>query len=357
MTAVPDDVAIVGCGASTPIGRSAPATVAAARAGVCGFREHPFMIDSAGEPMRVAAVPWLPMEVEGAARFEDLLIPAVNESREPLAATTAVRGMRLGVALALPPDRPGLAADLARRLKEQLSQALGVRIALSETFQCGHAAGYLALALAHDALTGGTVDACIVAGVDSYLAPETLEWIESNDQLHGGGSQNNAWGFIPGEAAGALLLVRRSLAERLDLDVLGTIVRVGLGREEKLIKTDAVCIGEGLTAAFRAALAALPGDARIDDVVCDLNGEPYRADEYGFAVLRTKERFRAATDFVAPADCWGDVGAAGAPLHIAQCLAACRKGYARGPLSLAWGSSESGERGAAVVHAPLHTRG
>ena len=34
----------------------------------------------------------------------------------------------------------------------------------------------------------------------------------------------------------------------------GEVVSVGLGRETKLIKTDAVCVGEGLTQAFRAAL-------------------------------------------------------------------------------------------------------
>ena len=51
--------------------------------------------------------------------------------------------------------------------------------------------------------------------------------------------------------------------------------------------------------------------AKVSDVYCDLNGEPYRADEFGFAALRTKEHFASASDFVAPADCWGDVAAAG----------------------------------------------
>lgn len=131
---------------------------------------------------------------------------------------------------------------------------------------------------------------------------------------------------------------------------------MGIGREAKLIKTDAVCVGEGLTQAFRAALSKLPADDRIDNIYCDMNGEAYRADEYGFTCLRTKERFREATDFVAPADCWGDVGAAGAPLHVLLAIAACRKGYAKGPLSMVWSSSEGGERAAGVIHAPVTPR-
>lgn len=80
-----------------------------------------------------------------------------------------------------------------------------------------------------------------------------------------------------------------------------------------------------------------------------MNGETYRADEFGFAALRTRERFRSATDFVAPADCWGDIGAAGMPLHSALALIANRKRYGKGPISLVWASSESGERGAVLL--------
>ena len=71
--------------------------------------------------------------------------------------------------------------------------------------------------------------------------------------------------------------------------------------------------------------------------------------KFGFATLRTGEHFRAASDFVAPADCWGDVGAAGSLLHVALAVIANRKRYAEGPLSMVWGSSESGERGAVLV--------
>ena len=45
---------IVSLGASTPVGRDAWSSAAAVRAGVSAFAEHPYMDDTAGEPMIVA---------------------------------------------------------------------------------------------------------------------------------------------------------------------------------------------------------------------------------------------------------------------------------------------------------------
>jgi 3-oxoacyl-[acyl-carrier-protein] synthase-1 len=80
-----------------------------------------------------------------------------------------------------------------------------------------------------------------------------------------------------------------------------------------------------------------------------MNGEPYRADEYGFSVLRTKESFESPSDFLAPADCWGDVAAAGATLHLMLAVIAGAKGYAKGNVAFAWASAEAGERCAALM--------
>ena len=81
-----------------------------------------------------------------------------------------------------------------------------------------------------------------------------------------------------------------------------------------------------------------------------MNGEPYRADEFGFAALRTKEAFVSASDFVAPADCWGDVAAAASPLHLMLAADRRREGAMRTARTRSlWASSESGERGAALL--------
>jgi 3-oxoacyl-[acyl-carrier-protein] synthase-1 len=219
-------------------------------------------------------------------------------------------------------------------------------------FAVGHASALLALSAACQKIRDGAFDAFVVAGADSYIAADTLEWLEANDQLHGAGSLKNAWGFVPGEGAGAALLVHTDAVERLGLEPFARVLGVGIGFEQNRIKTETVCVGEGLTMAFRAALAGLPPGERVTDAFCDMNGEPYRADEFGFAYLRTKDAFVSAEGFIAPADCWGDVSAATVPLNIALSTISARKAYAKGRYAFLWCSSEGGERGAALLELP-----
>jgi 3-oxoacyl-[acyl-carrier-protein] synthase I len=60
-----------------------------------------------------------------------------------------------------------------------------------------------------------------------------------------------------------------------------------------------------------AALAAgLPPGARAGTTWCDLNGEPWRADEWGYAYLRTSDRHGEPLRLRHPADALGELGAA-----------------------------------------------
>jgi 3-oxoacyl-[acyl-carrier-protein] synthase-1 len=343
----PNRVHVVALGASTPVGRDAWSSAAAVRAGITGFADHPFMIDAVGEPIRVAMAPWLDPAIEGTARLDELLCPAIDQVLHPLSDLGRSR-LKTGFAIGLPAPRPGLPADLQGYFERQVADRY--RFRFTGAFPAGHAAGLLALDAAHRALGTGALDACVVAGVDSYMGPETLEWLEENDQLHGAGPLNNAWGFVPGEGAGAVLLASARAMEELSLRSLATVAAVGLAYEPNRIKTETVCVGQGLTQAFHGALAALPSGESVTDVYCDMNGEPYRADEYGFACLRTKEWFTAASDFVSPADCWGDVAAATGPLCVLLAAVSNAKAYAKGSRFLLWASSEGGERAAALLN-------
>lgn len=349
MDTEPEPIFIIATGASTPVGRDSASSAAAVRAGVSGFTEHPFLKDSAGEPMRVALAPWLDIGLTGVERLEALLFPAVDEALLPIIEGAQNGVPRIALALGLPDARPGLVNDVATAFNEAIRAKYGHLFSAVALFPDGHAAGLLALDAAARKLTQGAFDACIVAGVDSYIDRETLEWLEENEQLHGAGILNNAWGFIPGEGAGALLIMRRDGSRTRHLTPLARVLDVGTALEANKIKTDTVCIGEGLTQALRGALASLPAGLKVTDVYCDLNGEPYRADEYGFSALRTKESFESASDFVSPADCWGDVSAAGAPLHVMLAVTAGLKQYSNGKLACIWASSEGGERAAVVT--------
>jgi 3-oxoacyl-[acyl-carrier-protein] synthase I len=347
-------VYIAACGAATPLGCSAAASAAAIRAGVAGFSSHPVIIDSVGSSVSMARAPYLPVFTSCLERMVDLAEIALDEVLQPLGSARG-RTDPPHVLLALPQPRPGLPDDLAEQITVRLGVSRHGRLGKVHVFAEGHAAGFSALEMAASAVAAGRVDLCVVGGVDSYVDPDTLAWLEHCDQLHGAGQRNNAWGFLPGEAACFFLVASQRGVNTFKLEPLLELSAVATGQEANRIKTDSVCTGVGLTNVFERVLESAKVNAGlIDDIICDMNGEPYRADEFGFTLARTAHYFAEPSAFSAPADCWGDVGAASAPLFVLLAAFAGRKRYAKGPATLLWASSEGGRRGAAVVrsHSP-----
>ena len=66
--------------------------------------------------------------------------------------------------------------------------------------------------------------------------------------------------------------------------------------------------------------------------------------------MRTAAQLERADAFVAPAACWGDVGAATGPLLLGLAVAAAQRGHATGPYSLVTTSADGGLRGAALIY-------
>jgi len=341
---------IVGAGACTAVGNDLAATAAAVRAGIPGFADHPWCVDSAGAAVTVARAPALDAHHGGAGRFAAL---AVDAALQALASCGGARGSspKLAVCLGLPGPRPGLPADLVARVEHALREALRdiADVVDIGIVRCGHSGALIGLELARQRLASGSADLGLVGGVDSYLDAETLEWLESRGQLHSAGAGNNAWGFIPGEAAGWCVLASAAHAREAALASWGRVRSTAVCQEPARGPGE-VCLGRGLTEAFLGATGALalPRE-RVDHILCDMNGEPQRAEEFGFASLRTHDRFEDPSDFIAPADCWGDVGAASGPLLLALACTGRAKGYLPGDRALVWTSSESGERAAALL--------
>lgn len=204
-----------------------------------------------------------------------------------------------------------------------------------------------ALSSAREELERGAHPACIVGGVDSYLDAATLGWLDEHGQMLRGNARS---AFVPGEAAGCCVIAGRKAMNNFRGHAKATVRAIGLAHEKKLIKTDAICLGEGLSVAVKGALEnlSLPSE-RISDVLCDINGERYRGEEWGFASLRLSSYFEDPTAYRAPAESWGDVGAASGPLFAILACEAAARGYARGSYALLWMSSERGLRGAAVL--------
>jgi 3-oxoacyl-[acyl-carrier-protein] synthase-1 len=350
-------VDIVATGARTPIGlRSAP-VAAAVRAGISGLGTHPFMVDQVGDPMPAAMDALLDPGLTGVDRLLALAETALREACAPLAGRDPKDRLRLPMYLGLPEIRPGFSQDDVNAVRAGLTRfgRLPVAIADVHVLPAGHAAGLAALAAAVERIRLGGCEACLVGGVDSYFHPDTMEWLDANRQLVGAVSRS---GFVPGEGAGFCLVAAASARERLGLPARARVLTVGVSRETSLIKTTDLCLGEGLTSAVRAAVDArhLPA-RRVNAVICDINSERYRGEEWGFVCLRVPEHFDDPTAYVAPADAWGDVGAASGPLFAMLACEAAARGYAAGPTTLAWASSESGLRAAAVLSTEVATRG
>ncbi|MEP6995429.1 MAG: beta-ketoacyl synthase N-terminal-like domain-containing protein [Acidobacteriota bacterium] len=342
-----DRVRLVSAGACTSVGGSLQASAAAVRAGLSAFAHHAFMVDTAGKPMIVACASFVPPAFVGFDRLRQLSTLAAEEA---LSSSGLSAGSRVPAFIGVPPTQPGLPDDLRDSFRARFSEGLstGVSVDSVELVASGHSAGLMALARGCQAIREGSAEAVLIGGVDSHLDPSKLEKLESTGQLHGAGSYNNAWGFVPGEGAGFCVLVsERGRPVAMPLRTV-EISAVGLAEEACLINTDSVCLGHGLTGAFEQVLGG-PEHDLIESVLCDMNGEPYRAEEYAFATIRTQAGFVDASSFETPADCWGDVGAASGPLLLGLVWMGVGKGYRRSRTTLVWTSSESGERAAAVV--------
>ncbi len=338
---------VLATGARTPLGfRSAP-IAAAYRAGINRLGEHPSLIDRLGNPMVAALDPELELQLEFVVRLCTLAETALAEICLAVSRLTVPPTVRLF--LALPELRPGFTADDAERVRAHLAALPNLPWSLRgiELFPHGHAGGAIALQAAARAMAQGE-QWCLVGGVDSYFHPQTMDWLDSHGQLAGEDARS---AFVPGEGAAVLLLGRTPWPPSLPGQ--GRIIGVGVAVEQALIKTEALCVGLGLTQAVAAACAQLPSGYRVNDLVCDLNGERYRSQEWGFASLRVADAFDDPLSLRAPAGSFGDMGAASIPLFtILACQAAARR-YAPGPHALLWASSEAGQRGAVLLQVPF----
>ncbi|MBI9089321.1 MAG: hypothetical protein JEZ12_08895 [Desulfobacterium sp.] len=346
-------VCIVGIGGQTPVGLSAPVSAASVRGAISRIGDHPYMVDGAGNPMSVAMVPGILDDLTIQDRLYELALPAIKDALEPLSGKAP--GIEtIPMFLGMPAPRPGLQKEhygvVADRIKE--NQDLPRSLSQISLFPHGHSAGLMAMEYGWRQILQGAMDFCLIGGVDSYMIPETLEWLDSEEQLM---SEENRSGFPPGEGAGFCLLASEPMVLKWNLDVLARVVAVATAEEENRIKTKTICIGTGLTQAISQATGVLKlPEEKIDFTICDMNGERYRTEELVFTLLRTQAAFVSHHDFLTPVDCWGDVGAASGPLFANLAVQSGLRGYAKGPRTLLWTSSEGGQRSAAILYGPSH---
>ncbi|CAN7530797.1 beta-ketoacyl synthase N-terminal-like domain-containing protein [Mesorhizobium sp. LjNodule214] len=330
-------VEIVSIGMVTAVGLDAPSSCAAMRAKLDGFQETRFRGPRGGWLIG-APVP-LPRTWIAEKRIAHLASGAIVEafSKAPEA-----RGQTALILCIGEEGRPGNPVRNASNLLRRIADIVEIEAySRSRVVAHGRPSGHVALEQARRLIASGETPYIMIVGVDSYLTSETIRhYIGENRVL----APQNPNGFIPGEAAAAVLLSQRS---NRTLRLTG----LGLARELATIynKEDRPLRGDGMTTAYRAALDQTGIEMnRLGYRISDLVGEQYWFKQTALASLRLIRGRDAFQDLWSPTEFVGNVGAAVVPMMMGMAWTAVRKGYDKGNPVLIEASSDGGACGAAI---------
>jgi len=273
---------------------------------------------------------------------------AGNAIRDCLANSSRVLPKRLPVVICLS-DRASFAGDKSVEITSELGNWLDADGEfLFYAMRGGRAVGVSAIEKARRLLNSET-PCCLVVGVDSLLNTRDLITFHGQRRLLTG---KNSDGFIPGEAAAAILLsISPPSGKALHLRGMGW------AEEKVTVLTEEPFRARGLSQAIKSAISdGTTGYEEIDYRICDANGEQYVFKEATMALTSTLRFRKPEFDIWHPADCIGEIGAATVPCCLAVSLMAFRKGYAPGPGVLAHFGNDDGFRAAVTLHSKPLTR-
>ncbi|MEM6296735.1 MAG: beta-ketoacyl synthase N-terminal-like domain-containing protein [Myxococcota bacterium] len=297
------------------------------------------MIDREGEPYVVAIIP----DLEPTSRLDRCVELLARICADVRAAADAIRG-RLGLWLCLP---EAFASTETSLFQVAIGRELGRTDLAVQVVARGHASGLLALHRARAQVESGNLDAAILLGVDSYIDPDVLEALDQGGELM---SDANKFGFPPGEAAAALLVAADGTLRNAGLPILGRVVDVGIGIEPEPMGSQGVSTGRGLAAAIDGATKQFSPQVPVGRIYSDQNGQRYRDSDYVWATQRVRPVFEEFSDFVTPAEAWGDVGAATGLLLVGFSLALAPHLRQRSPATLVYACSVGADRAAVTLH-------
>ncbi|NHZ38462.1 hypothetical protein [Massilia rubra] len=192
----------------------------------------------------------------------------------------------------------------------------------------------------------------LLVGADTFLNATTI-----NAYLQAGRLQvrGNSDGFIPGEAAAAVLLQRvvddkqPNSADALQRNQL-QIIGFGTGDEPGRVDGTVPSKSQGLTQAIRSAVKMSQLDFNaLDFRITDQNGESFFAREASNAITRLTPTGGAMLRLLTIADCLGEVGAATGPAMLAYIYKLFQDSKELGEFGLLNLANDNGLRSAVIV--------
>jgi 3-oxoacyl-[acyl-carrier-protein] synthase-1 len=332
-------LAITGTGMVTGVGFDAPSSCAAIRCAIDNFQETRFM-DSGGEWIMGSEVsleqPW-----RGKTKLIKMAAAAINEC---LANNKQTVPESTPLLLCLSEhERKGRVIDDDNQFFLDLQDELKLMFhGKSRVIAQGHVSIAVALKHARLLIQELEVKHILIAATDSLLVASTLNHYEENERLL---TSQNSNGFIPGEAAAALVVEPSYSIQENQLICHG----FGFGVEKTHVDSEEPLRADGLTAAIKKSLIdAGCGEGVLDFKITDTSGEQYYFKETSLAFSRIDRTKRAEFDFWHPADCIGEVGAAIGLVIVAVLKSACEKAYSKGNHMLAHLGNDDGKRSSMI---------
>ncbi len=362
---------VVGLGAVTPVGLSAPATFAALRAGIARLSEiGSYAVEGDGAESEALVGGRVPLELfetlpegevsdfpghrafdlvsppplasfidDGPDRLAKMLRPAIEEA---CADADWVGAERVEVWLSLDPADTD--ADSIRVLTEACARGLGDRglaMAQLSVVDRGRAGALSCLEAATRALTAKRASRVLVAGVGSWIRPREAAHLDAFGNLR---SAERPLGIHPGEGAAVVALERPGERPAQRRTVLASVHVT-----TETAQRGEPCDARALSDAMATALDRAGGPSPRPLVVCDLNGDRYRGLEWGLALVRALGAVHEDGDVWHPAEAIGDAGAGLGALVLAWAAHALEFDQAGVQRALAWAAAEDGARAACVL--------
>ncbi|VAW59615.1 hypothetical protein MNBD_GAMMA08-2637 [hydrothermal vent metagenome] len=348
MSARSSSVVLTSIGALTPLGADAKSSCAAIDAGISRVTEHVYFACTPDDPewdqslpLFSATVPTIDPLLDSLERFYELALPALTETFESANLNRADL-TKTALYLSLPQtDEITFNMGFSNFIPE-LCKRTGLS-GLADTCinQLGHTGVFALINRAVDSLEAGTLNYCIVGGVDSYLLSDRLAFLDKNWRIR---SDRNVDGFIPGEASVMLMLETEANAKQRGANIIAKISAISEAEEPNVIYSEKTSSGSGLTEAIRGILDQTGTNNCFESVYCSLNGESYYAFEWGLQLTRLNKAFEKMNNLVHPAEYVGDVGAATGGLLIACAATALQQGVLADNKALLWTSADDNKR-------------
>lgn len=343
------DVVVTATGMITPVGSDALQTFTSVRAGVRRLLERPELFacgpDAPGEPptpVVASAIEHLDARARERGRPAEWLGTLAGLALAEVdrrAGLEALEPARIALLLAAP-SRAGLGPEARDELLYHLHNHADRALLPSVQVSFGGSTAGIALLEQAAALVRERRFAAVAVGaVDSWLFAPWLAAADADWRLR---CDRNVDGFLPGEGAAFVVVEGRGDAERRGAAPLAAVRGSSAARFERARGLPNT--GVELAAALERVLPATP-----PLVVCDLNGEAWRAKEWAFAMTRLGRRLGAEHALELPALALGDVGAAAGLVQAALAVHYLRTKHADRPGAVVWAAADDGERRATLL--------